>query len=336
MSPSIGAVGEAALVARVRQRAGPPPAFVTIGIGDDAAVIAPERGHHTVATTDALVEDVHFRRAWTSLADVGYKALAVNLSDLAAMGATPRASLLSLALPESLRLDEFDALLDGYLALAGSAGAPLIGGNLTRSTGPIVVDVTALGAVRLRRLLRRDRARAGDALYVTGSLGGAAAAVAMLTAGVDRRGADDRAVACLERYERPQPRLRCGRLVARTAAANAAMDLSDGLADAAARLAEASGIGVVIEAKAIPVDEGAREWAERAGQDPVTLALTGGEDYEIAFAVSPRQRPRFLAALGRCPDLAATCVGRFVADPGRWLERAGVRSPLPAGFAHFS
>jgi thiamine-monophosphate kinase len=335
MSPSIGAMGEASLVARLRQRAGPPSAPITLGIGDDAAVIAPERGQHTVITTDGLVEDIHFRRAWTTLADVGHKALAVNLSDLAAMGASPCASLLSLALPEQLTLDEFDALVDGYLALARAAGAPLVGGNLTRSPGPIVIDVTALGTVRPRRLLRRDRAKAGDALYVTGSLGAAAAGLAMLGAGLDRHTIGEPEVACLRRYERPEARLRCGRLVGRTGAASAAIDLSDGLADAATRLAEASGIGVVIDADTIPVHPGARAWADRSGQDPIALALTGGEDYEIAFAVPPRRRSRFLAASNRCRDLAMTCIGRFVDEPGHWLQRAGARGRLPAGFAHF-
>jgi thiamine-monophosphate kinase len=335
MSPSIGALGEAALVARLRQRAGPPPDFVTLGIGDDAAVLAPDRGHHTVVTTDSLIEEVHFRRIWTDLADVGHKALAVNLSDLAAMGASPRASLLSLALPEDLPLTEFDALLHGYLTLAQAAGAPLIGGNLTRSPGPMVIDVTALGAIRPRRLLRRDRARPGDALYVTGSLGAAAAGLSMLAAGLDRHGLSAGAAACVARYEHPHARVRCGQVVARTGSASAAIDISDGLADAAAKLAEASAIGVVVDAGAVPVHAGAREWAARAGQDPVVLALTGGEDYEIAFAVSPRQRAKFLAALRRFPDLPITQVGTFVAERACWLEREGARTPLPAGFAHF-
>jgi thiamine-monophosphate kinase len=335
MSPSIGTLGEAALVARLRQRAGAPPDFVTLGIGDDAAVVAPERGHHIVATADSLVEDIHFRRTWTALTDVGHKALAVNLSDLAAMGAAPRASLLSLALPDDLTVGDFDALLDGYLTLANTAGAPLIGGNLTRSPGPIVVDVTALGSVRPRRLLRRTGARTGDELYVTGSLGAAAAGLAMLAAGVDRRALDEGGMACLARYEHPDARVRCGRLVARTGSASAAMDVSDGLADAAVKLADASGLGVVIDADVVPVHAGARDWALGAAQDPLAFALSGGEDYEIVFAVRPRQRSKFLAALRRCPDLAITCVGRFIAESGHWLERAGVRAELPAGFAHF-
>ncbi len=335
MSSSIGALGEAALVARLRDRAGPPPPFVTVGIGDDAAVLAPERGMHTVVTMDSLVEGVHFQRAWTAPRDLGHKALAVNLSDLAAMGASPRAALLSLALPESLPVADFDALIDGFVALAQASGTPLVGGNLTRSPGPMMIDVTAMGVVRPRRLLRRDGARSGHDLYVTGALGAAATGLAMLAAGRDRLSLDEGAAACVARYECPEARTRCGRLVGRTGSAAAAIDVSDGLADAVARLADAGATGVIIDADAVPVHAGARDWAARSGQDPLVLALTGGEDYELAFAVSPRQRHKFLAALRRCPDLPITRVGRFVAEPGHWIERAGTRTPLPHGFAHF-
>ena len=335
MSPSIGTLGEAALVARLRDRTGPPPDFVTLGIGDDAAVIAPERGRHIVATTDSLVEDVHFRRAWTPLHAVGHKALAVNLSDLAAMGASPRVSLLSLALPPDLPVSAFDALIEGFVSLAEATGAPLVGGNLTRSPGPIVIDVTALGTVRPRRLLTREGAQNGDDLYVTGALGAAAAGLAILAEGVDRTTLDEDAAACVARYERPDARGRCGQIVGRTGAASAAIDVSDGLADAAARLAVAGKVGVVVDADALPIHAGVSHWAGRVGQDAVALALSGGEDYELAFAVRPRQRSKFLAALRRCAGLPITRVGRFTSERGHWLEHAGTRTPLPSGFAHF-
>lgn len=332
---SIEALGERALIARLRQRVGPSPPHVPLGIGDDAAVLAPERGLHDVLTTDSLIEGIHFRRDWTAATNIGHKALAVNLSDLAAMGASPRASLLSLALPPRFPLADFDALLDGFVTLAVQTGAVLIGGNLTRSPGPLVVDVTAIGGVHPRRLLRRSGARPGCDLYVTGTLGGAAAGLAMLQEGIDRAAAGTAMADCIARHERPEPRSRCGRIVGRTKAALAAVDLSDGLADAARQIAEASGTGVVVEADALPVHDGARAWAARTGDDPIRLAIAGGEDYELAFAVSPRQRSRFLAALRRCPGLPITRVGRVTAEPGTWLNRAGRLDPLPRGFTHF-
>lgn len=332
---AISSLSERALVDRLTQHIDTPPPFVTLGIGDDAAVMAPERGTHDVITTDSLVEDVHFRRDWTSADAIGHKALAVSLSDLAAMGATPRASLLSLILPASYPLDDFDALVRGVAALARSSGAAVIGGNLTRSPGPLIVDVTAIGSVRPRRVLRRVGAREGHELYVTGTLGAAAAGLGMLRDGIVRSMATGPQLQCLARYERPDARVRCGVMVGRTSTATAAIDLSDGLADAARRLADANRIGIVISGDALPVDAEATVWARGAGRDPVLHALQGGEDYELAFAVAPRRRSAFEAVVGRCRGLAVTRVGRFVREPGAWLERQGRREPLPEGFGHF-
>jgi thiamine-monophosphate kinase len=297
--------------------------------------VEPERGGLVTITTDSLVDGVHFRRAWTSPAAVGHKALAVSLSDLAAMGATPRASLLSLALPADLELAEFDALVDAFIALGARAGAPLVGGNLTRTHGPLVVDSTAIGSVRPRRVMRRTGGRPGDELYVTGALGAAAAGLAMLTASSDRTSlsADERA--CVEWYERPNARLRCGLAVGRARAAAACMDLSDGLADAARQIAAASQTGVVVSEDGLPIHPGAVSWAARTGGDAVALATAGGEDYELLFAVRPRERRAFMSATRHCRDLPVTLVGHLTVEPGAWLERRGRLEPLPLGFKHF-
>lgn len=335
MSPTIATLGERALVARLQERVTPAPPYVRIGIGDDAAVLRPARNMDEVVTTDSLVEGVHFRRDWSPPETIGYKALAVNLSDLASMGATPRASLLSLALPSDFPLADFDALLDGYLRLAATSGACLVGGNMTRSPGPVIIDVTAIGTVGHRRALQRTGARRGDELYVTGTLGSAAAGLGMLQAGRSRDDIQATAADCLARYERPEPRLRFGGVVGRSRAATAGIDLSDGLSDAARRLAAASGIGVVIESATLPMLESAAIWARSVGQDPVDLAVAGGEDYELAFVVSPRRRSRLLAAARRCSDVPMTRIGSFVAEAGAWLDRDGERLPLPGGFSHF-
>jgi thiamine-monophosphate kinase len=308
---------------------------VTLGIGDDAAVLAPERGRVQVATTDSLIEHVHFRLDWTSPANVGHKALAVNLSDLAAMGAVPRAALLSLALPGALPLAEFDALIDGFVSLGSREQVPLVGGNLARSPGPLVLDVTVLGSAHPRRVLTRRGGKPGDELYVTGTIGAAAAGLARLQGGMTDAGAPE-ADGCRTRYERPEARLACGIQVARNRAASAAVDLSDGLADAVAQLAAASGTGVVLESRAVPIDPGARRWAESTGLDPLDFALAGGEDYELLFAVSRRQRRAFAAVVARCRPVPVTRIGRLTPEPGRWLDRGGGLEPLPEGFAHFS
>jgi thiamine-monophosphate kinase len=331
----VASLGEHALIERVRARAGPPPAWVTLGIGDDAAVLTPERGTSDVVTTDSLIDGVHFRRAWTSARAIGHKALATSLSDLAAMGAAPRAALLSLALPPDMPVEEFDALIDGFVELGVRQGAPLVGGNLTRSPGPLMVNTTAIGAVRPRRLLTRAGGRPGDELYVTGSLGAAAAGLAMLAAAVDRASLDQAEAECVARHEEPEARVRCGVIVARNRAAHACVDLSDGLADGARQIARASGTGVVIVAESVPIHGGARAWAGRTSIDPLALAVRGGEDYELLFAVAPRRRRTFLAAVGRCPGVSVTCVGRLTSEAGAWLRGPGGAVPLDEGFVHF-
>lgn len=326
--------GEHELIERLRRLVPQPPPWVSLGIGDDAAVLEPDRGALTAVSADALIEDVHFRRRWSSLRSIGHKALAVNVSDLAAMGAAPRASLLSLALPAGFAVAEFDELLEGFTAQSASSGAALVGGNIARSPGPLVVDVTVIGAVRRRRWLRRAGGQAGDELWVTGELGGAAAGLAMLEAAADAGKLEPAERDCVARYERPEARLRMGLAIARNRAAAACIDLSDGLADGARQLARASGTGVIIDAGAVPIAAGARSWAARSSADPVELAVSGGEDYELLFAVRPRRRGSFLAAARKGGKLPVTIVGRLTAEPGAWLERDGRLEALPPGFSH--
>lgn len=329
---TVGGLGERDLIDRIRRRVPPAPPHVLVGIGDDAAVVASDRNRATVLTTDALVEGVHFDRAFVSAFDVGHKALAVSLSDLAAMGAEPRAALLSLALPPSLPVADVDALLDGLLALAGDTRVSLVGGNIARSPGPLFVDVTAIGSVHHRRVLTRGGARPGDELFVTGSIGAAAAGLQRLqTPG----GPDASEEVCAARYRRPQPRVRIGLALGRARAATACVDLSDGLADGVAQIAQASGTGAEIDAGAVPIEPAARQWFASRGDDPVTAALSGGEDYELLFAVRPRHRGRLRAVQRLARGVAITRIGRLVADRARLLVRDGVAAPLPGGFAHF-
>ncbi|MEQ1575020.1 MAG: thiamine-phosphate kinase, partial [Vicinamibacterales bacterium] len=183
MSPqTVSSLGEHALIERITRRLAM-PSWVIVGPGDDAAVVETERGALQVLTTDAQIEGVHFDRRFVPPDAIGHRALAVSLSDLAAMGAQPRAALLSLALPDALEVDVVDGMLDGLLALAARHGVALIGGNVTRSPGPMMLDVTATGSVRPRRILTRAGARSGDEVYVTGTIGDAAVGLAALRGG---------------------------------------------------------------------------------------------------------------------------------------------------------
>jgi thiamine-monophosphate kinase len=284
-----------------------------------------------VLSVDAIVEGVHFDRAFTPASAIGHRALAVNLSDLAAMGATPRLALLSFALPERLPLAEFDGMITSLTALAARVRMTIVGGNLTCIDGPMVCDVTVAGTVKRRQTLTRAGARPGDDLYVTGSIGAAAAGLQMLQAGVVSGMATE---PCIQRYLYPEPRLRLGELLGRNQAATACMDLSDGLADAVRQLADASGTGATIEAGALPIEPSAREWFEQQGRDAVDAAITGGDDYELLFAARPRLRGR-LAAAQRYGDAPLTRIGSCTADRAVVVRRDGVNRTMPLGYHHF-
>jgi thiamine-monophosphate kinase len=329
---------ERELIARISDRLPAPPGWIAVGIGDDAAVVEPERNRLEVLSVDALVEGVHFDRAFTPPAAIGHRALAVNLSDLAAMGATPRLALISLALPRSLSLAEFDEIIESLITLAGRCRIAIAGGNLTRIEGPLVIDITVLGTVKRRQVLTRSGAGAGDDLYVSGTVGSAAAGLQMLqerarpsTNGtVDRAGGES----CINRYLYPEPRLRLGSLLGRNRAAMACLDSSDGLADAVRQLAEASGVGATIDAAAVPLEADARRWFEQRGTDAVREAITGGDDYELLIAVRPRVRGRLTAAL-RHGGTPLTRIGTCTADRALVLRQNGAGQPLPLGYSHF-
>ncbi len=326
---TVADIGERALIARIKARVSM-PSWVVIGPGDDAAVIRPERGTFDVLTTDAQVEGVHFDRRFVPADAIGHRALAVNLSDLAAMGASPRAALLSLALPPSLDVSDFEGLIDGVLAVAAMHNVTLIGGNITQTPGPLTVDVTAIGSAKPRRILTRAGARPGDAVYVTGLLGQAAVGLQRLRVG--EAGPDP----CVDRYLRPQPRVRAGMLLGRNRAASSCMDVSDGLADCVRQVAEASGVGISLDAAAIPVAADVREAQSRRGRDPLEPALSGGDDYELFFTVRPAHKGRLRAVCQQLGDLPITRIG--VVTKARDLlvrDEDGTR-PLPEGYEHFT
>ena len=333
--------GERDLIDRIHRRLPPPPAQLLVGIGDDAAVASPDRGALQVLTTDALVEGVHFDRRLSTAADIGYRALAVNVSDVAAMGGTPRLALLSLMLPPALPLADIDALLDGLLELARLTGVAIAGGNITRSPGPLIVDVSLVGSVKPRKVLRRAGGRAGDGLYVTGTIGAAAAGLAWLRANAAEPGHADAqpssaALAeCVARYRRPEPRARLGALLGRNRAASACMDLSDGLADAVTQVAAACGTGARIDAAALPIHPGAQAWFTSTAVDPFFASVAGGDDYELLFAVPPRRRSRLRSVLREARGLAVTRIGELTAGRDVELVRNGSAGPLPSGFTHF-
>ena len=337
---TVGDLSESELLAHIQQRLAPSPDWVLVGIGDDAAVVEPERNRVEVLTVDALVDGVHFDRAFVPPDAIGYRALAVNLSDLAAMGAAPRLALLSMALPPGLPLAEFDGITAGFAELAARHRVHLVGGNLTHTPGPLSIHVTLVGSVKRRQALTRRGARPGDEVYVSGSIGAAAAGL-MLLRGATAEDADKRnasgssASSAVERYLRPQPRVRLGTLLGRNRAATACIDLSDGLADGVHRIAHDSGVGVTIDVDALPIEPEARAVFERRGVEPIAAAISSGDDYELLFTVRPRQRHRLRAA-ARHGGIPVTRIGVCTERGDVALTRTGrPPEPVPAGYSHF-
>ncbi|MFC7302362.1 thiamine-phosphate kinase [Cognatiluteimonas weifangensis] len=322
MNAAHGAAGEFDLIARIRARA-PLRDDVLLGIGDDAALLRPPPAKLLAVATDTLNAGVHFP-ADTRPADIGWKALAVNLSDLAAMGAQPAWCTLSLSLPQA-DAAWLDGFLDGFLALAAQHRVALVGGDTTR--GPLSVCVTAHGWVTPAAALRRDAARVGDDVWVTGTLGDAAAALAQWRAG----GACDPALRA--RLDRPQPRVAAG--LALAGLAHAAIDLSDGLLADLGHVCAASGVGAQIALAALPASPALQ--AAFAAPARAALQASGGDDYELCFTAAPAHREA-IARLARQTGIAMTRIGRIDADPGvRALDAAGEAwRPAAAGYVHFA
>jgi len=341
---TVADLSERELIARIQQRLPPAPPWLLVGIGDDAAIVEPERNRVEVLTVDAIVEGIHFDRAFVPADAIGHRALAVNLSDLAAMGATPRLALLSMALPATLAAADFDAIVTGFTALAAAHRLHVVGGNLTRSPGPLMIDVTVAGTVKRRQGLTRAGAKPGDDLYVSGTIGAAGAGLRLLRDRVSHQSqssgptteTDDSRLT--QAYLTPEPRVRLGILLARNRAASACVDLSDGLADGVQRLAEASGVGVMLDASALPIEPAARAFFEAHGLDPVEESLSAGDDYELLVAVRPRTRGRLSAAI-RHGGTPLTRIGRCTEDRAVTLQRTGAaaatEAALPAGYTHF-
>jgi thiamine-monophosphate kinase len=334
---TVSAVGELALIRTITSRLAMPTSVV-VGPGDDAAVVEPVRGALDVFTTDTVVDGVHVDSRFVPPEAIGHRALAVNLSDLAAMGAAPRLALLSLALPPSTAVSTVERILDGLLALAGVHQVALIGGNVTRTSGPLVVDVTAVGSVHPRRILRRSGARPGDEVYVTGTLGDAAVGLEQLQADPASWPAtcEGRTVArTVARYLRPTPRVRAGLLLGRARVASGGMDLSDGLADGLRQMADASSVGITIDAAALPVSDDVRAWHAGRQRNAVLAACQGGDDYELLFTVRPASARRLRVVRDGLGDVPITRIGVVTKTRTVQVAEGAHLRELGPGFDHF-
>jgi thiamine-monophosphate kinase len=311
--PSVAELGEFGLIARITATRAVPPGTV-IGPGDDAAVLA-IADRHLVVTTDVLVEGVHFRLDWSTPHQVGRKAVAASLADVAAMGAVPSALVTGLAVPGQTPVSTVDALVAGMWEEAEGMGTGIIGGDVV-SAVELVVSVTAFGELQGRAPVTRAGARAGDVLAVCGRLGWSAAGLAVL-----RRGFRS-PLAVVDAHRVPEPPYAAGPQAA-TAGATAMIDISDGLLADAGHLAEASGVGIDINSAAVPVAARLTEVAAALGADARHWALTGGEDHALLASFPPDVA------------LPAGWTGVGLARPGQGVTLDGGRYEGSSGWAHF-
>jgi thiamine-monophosphate kinase len=330
--------GEDALVRTIRALTGRggPGSGVRVGIGDDCAVLEPEPGAALLATTDLLLEDVHFRRRWAEPADIGWKSLAVNLSDIASMGGRPRWALVALACPEGTPAAEITAFYEGALALARTHDVAIVGGDTSASPAGWLVNVTVLGQAVAPCL--RSTARPGDVVAVTGALGCSAAGLAVLErdrapAGV---GAADLAQVTAA-HLRPHPRVSEGQWLAAAGGVTAMMDLSDGLGIDLPRLLGESRAGALVDVERLPVDDATRAVAAALGADPLAWATGGGEDYELLLTCERAAFERLQRGLAAAVGTRLTSVGEVTegAPPVRWSAR-GRAVTVARGFEHFA
>lgn len=326
--------GELAILSQVRARATAKAPGLRLGIGDDCALLRLRPGEEMAVTTDLSIAGRHFRLDWHPPESIGHRALARGLSDLAAMGARPLAAFLSLGLPRELTGDVsasakgktwISRFYDGLLSLAEPSRTPLAGGDLAES--PVAVaDIVLVGAVPCGRALLRSGARPGHLLYVTGSLGGAAAALAKLAANPEPLRIPKRLLDSLAPHLYPEPRLAQGLFLQRRRLATAAIDLSDGLSTDLAHLCQESGVSAELDAARLPIHPNAT----------LAQALDGGEDYELLFTAAPGTHvPRSIAGV------PVTCIGRILrrnkSRPAVTLCTAEGSQPLqPQGWEHFS
>jgi thiamine-monophosphate kinase len=317
------------------------PSSLRLGIGDDAAVIQQWAGRETVVTTDLLVEGIDFRLNTTTPWLLGYKVLAVSLSDIAAMGAQPRYALLSIGVPREIWNSDFvDDLYEGFFALAETYNVALIGGDVSRTPERIVIDSIVLGEVAGGRAVRRAGARLGDHIFVTGALGGAATGLGLLERGARLRrrrprSSHYRAIEqLLLRQLRPEPRVAWGITLGEEQIATAMIDISDGLSSDLMHLCRESNVGAIIDASRIPIDPPVVNLCGRRALDPLLLALHGGEDFELLFTVRPRDLSWLPRRVGGVP---VTYIGDVTNDVGHihLAEGSRVGTLEPTGFMHF-
>jgi thiamine-monophosphate kinase len=330
-------VGEFALIARLTKELAS-RSDIALGVGDDAAALDLGAGQLLLATCDCQVEGRHFLTRVATPHEIGHKALAVNLSDIAAMGGEPLWILVSLIAPPELDVAVVDGIYEGMRALSERYNVAIVGGNVSSTNGPLIVDITALGRVARERMITRAGAKPGDLLLVTGSLGAGLAALRAFTTTAGIKPSPQALARVRARMTTPEPRVREGLALGATGAVTAMLDISDGLAGDLGHICDRSHVGALVDIAALPVDDATRSIALALGEDSDDLALYGGDDYELLFTTRPEDVGEMTELL-RDLGTAVTVIGEITPfeDGLRVRQQDGSIHPLPPrGWDHLA
>ncbi len=325
-------IGEFGLIKRIQKRPFAKSPQVIVGIGDDAAAVLPTPGKSLLFTTDILIEQVHFDLAFSTFFQVGYKAVSVNVSDIAAIGGRPLYFLVSLGLSGKELLADIDQLYRGMQQASRKIPISLIGGNIAASRTGFFVSITLIGEASKNQIITRSGGKPGDLLYVTGTLGNAVAGLEILRK--KERFTDFTPL--IRQHQTPKARWQEGLLLAKEKIPSAMIDISDGLSSDLTHLAHQSGVGTEIELSQIPISFSLKRYTKWIGTDPIPYALHGGEDYELLFSV-PLKKANQMEALIRNKTISARCIGRLVQKEKGLLvkDRKGIMHPMKAeGYDH--
>jgi len=330
----VSEIGEFGLIDLIDQRVGRFTYPVLMGIGDDASILHGDSAYDLVTTTDMLMEGVHFLMGKTPPYDLGYKSHTVNLSDVAAMGAIPVQSFLSLALPLDAEVESVKSFLEGFLD--AGPGVQLSGGDTVSSLSGWGISVTVIGRVLSGRALRRDTAQPGDTIWLSGPVGDSAAGLAILL-GKAVPESPEEAAFLTEKHNRPVPQLKMGRILAQGDLSKCAIDMSDGLLQDLGHICERSGVGARLDLENIPLSPQIISLGKKNGVDPLReWALGGGEDYSLIFTMRPDQEKRLEKVLEH-EDLEAVPIGQIVPGKEISLVERGKQIPFEGigGYNHF-
>lgn len=317
---NISELGEFPLIERIGRRLPPYRNDVRVGVGDDAAVLEWDSDTYQLATCDIQVEGVHFLPESITPYQLGRRAAAINLSDIAAKGGIPQHCLVSLALRAELEVSWIESLYDGLREEIAGYGADIVGGNVSKTEGPIVVDLFLLGEVSREEVLLRSGASPGDVVLVTGWLGEGSAGLALVQQ-PDLPVAKEEGEQLLGAYLTPTPRVSEGRAIAQSRWATAMIDVSDGLSSDVGHICDQSGVGVRVWADRVPISGPTRRVAQLTGQVDWALAVQGGEDYELCFTVPQKAAQELAAEVEEATGTTVTCIGEVLpAEAGRWIQ----------------